>query len=63
MLGPDPSEQECPHAYEDIDEHLQGRGRAEDPARLVLDPLGGGVGEDERLGNAAARYRCPVGLY
>ncbi len=62
VVCPDPAENEGPDADEDVDEHLHGRRRAEDPAGLIVHPLGGGLGENQRLGDAAAGDSRAIGL-
>ena len=63
VIGPDVAEHEGPDADEDVDEHLDGRRGAENPARLIVDALGRILGEDQRFGNAARRHGGAVGLH
>ena len=54
VIGPDISQDECPDADEDVDEDLHGGRGGDDPAGLIVDAFGCGLGEDQRLGDATA---------
>jgi hypothetical protein len=62
VIGPDVAEHEGPDADEDVDEHLDRRGRAENPASLIFDALGCVLRENQGLGDGAAGDRRAVGL-
>jgi hypothetical protein len=44
VIGPDVAEDEGPDADEDVDKDLHGRGRRQNPAGLILDAFGSGLG-------------------
>ena len=49
MVGPDIAENEGPDPDEDVDEHLNGSGRRQNPARLILDAFGRRLGQNKRF--------------
>ena len=63
VIGPDIGEDEGPDANENIDENFHRRGRGENPAGLIMDALGAGLGDDQRIRNAARRQRRAVGFH